>query len=187
MLHEAVLNHLLNQRADLRAELAVHAGSTVRLGVPPFRFDFQVGQDGLMLPGRAGPDATIDINPWLLPRLALHDPAAERELRISGDTQLAAAVGRVLQALDWDIEADMARVLGDISAHRLASLGRDLVGDPRLIARNLAETAAEYLREEAQLLATRPAVEHFNRAVDHLRDDVARLEKRIGQREMVAP
>ncbi|WP_374538381.1 ubiquinone biosynthesis accessory factor UbiJ [Chitinimonas taiwanensis] len=183
MLRLALLNHLLHQRADLRAELQSCAGRTARLSIPPFRLNFQIGTDGFLLAGEGEPEASITIPPWLLPRLALHDPAAERELQIVGDTQLAATLGRVLQALDWDAEADLARLLGDIPAHRLAESARNLIGDPRHIARNLAESTAEYLQEEARLLVARPSVAHFVAEVDRLRDDAARLAKRLQRLE----
>lgn len=184
MLRLALLNHLLAQRADLRAELAAHAGQAARLAVPPLRLDFRIAADGLLAaPEGAAPAAVITIAPSLLPRLALHDPAAERQLQIEGDSQLAAAVGRVLQALDWDAEADLARLFGDVAAHRLSETARQLLGDPRVVARNLAETTTEYLQEEARLLLTRSAADGFMAAVDTLRDDAARLEKRLARLE----
>ncbi|GAB3263900.1 ubiquinone biosynthesis accessory factor UbiJ [Chitinimonas naiadis] len=185
MLRLAVLNHLLQQRNDLRAELVTQAGRTACLRVPPLRLTFRITPEGLLQASDATEaDASISIPPWLLPRLAMQDPAAERELQIRGDTQLAATVGRVLQAMDWDAEADLARLLGDIPAHRLATLARDWIGDPRRIARNLAEATTEYIQEEARLLVPRPSVEQFINEVDRLRDDVARLEKRIARQTL---
>jgi len=46
-------------------------------------------------------------------------------------------------------------------------------------AGNTGRSFAEYWTEEQPLLAAAPAVDHFNREVDRLRDDVARLEKRV--------
>ncbi|WP_269533591.1 SCP2 domain-containing protein [Chitinimonas sp. BJYL2] len=183
MIRLAIFNHLLAQRADLRGELAGQAGKVVLLRIAPLQLGFMIEADGSVISSHLPPDASIDIPPSLLPRLALHDPAAERGMQISGDMLLAASVGRVLQALDWDAEADLARLIGDIPAHRLASMARDLIGDPRQIARNLAETSAEYLQEEARLLATGPAVAKFIADVDRLRDDTARLDKRLQQLE----
>lgn len=181
MLGLAVLNHLLRQRADLRQALAKHAGATIKLVVVPFSLSTTVTVDGQLESGDAPPAATLRIAPWLLPRLAIGDPTAEREISIDGDTELAAIFGRVLQALDWDAEADLAAVVGDTPAYRLSRAARDLVGDPRQIGRNLLETTREYLQEEVRLLATQPAVDQFLQAVDTLRDDVARLEKRLSQ------
>jgi ubiquinone biosynthesis protein UbiJ len=44
---------------------------------------------------------------------------------------------------------------------------------------NLARSFAEYWTEEQPLIARASDVEKFNRDVDRLRDDVARLEKRV--------
>ncbi|PHV12189.1 ubiquinone biosynthesis accessory factor UbiJ [Chitinimonas sp. BJB300] len=183
MLGRAVLNHLLLQRADLREALAPYAGQSARLSVPPFRLDFTIGSDSLLHAATGEPAASILIPPWVLPRLALRDPAAERALQISGDIQMAGALGRVLQALDWDAEADLARLVGDIPAHRLAETARNVIGDPRAIALNLAETTVEYLQEEARLLVARPSVDQFVGQVDTLRDDMARLTKRLARLE----
>lgn len=179
MIRRAVLNHLLAQRADLRALLARHAGRRGAIVVPPFTVAFMVNDAGLLDAVAGEAEATITIAPWLLPRLALGDAGAAREVRLDGDAALAADLAQVLQSLDWDAEHDLARLVGDIPAHRIATTARDWVGDPRAIARNVAETAAEYLQEEASVLATRPAVAHFNAEVDRLRDDAARLAKRI--------
>ena len=179
MLGRAVLNHLLQQRADLRKELARHSGQVAQMIVPPFRLDFEVSYEGLLLASIQEPSTTILIMPWLLPRLALKDPAAERLLQISGDTQLASTLGRVLQAIDWDAEADLARLIGDIPAHRIAETARHMISDPRAVALNVAETVVEYLQEEARILVPHPSVDQFVGQVDALRDDVARLTKRL--------
>ncbi|WP_374348392.1 SCP2 domain-containing protein [Chitinimonas sp.] len=179
----ALLNHLLAQRADLRDTLAHHAGRSAQIAVPPLRLGFTVGADGLLESSKESPAASITIAPWLLPRLALGDAAAAREVRLDGDAALAADLARVLQALDWDAEHDLARLIGDIPAHRLAETARSLIGDPRVIARNLAETTVEFLQDEVPLLATQQAVAWFSAEVDTLRDDVARMQKRLDRLE----
>jgi len=175
----AALNHLLAQRADRRAGLVRHAGRTARISVPPLRADFAIDAEGWLQPAEGEPEATITVAPALLPRLLLDDPSARRDVRLEGDAVLAADLAHLLQQLDWDAEADLARVLGDIPAHRIVSDMRRLFGDPRTAARELAETAVEYLQEEAAVLARRPSLERFLADVDAMRDDLARLEKRL--------
>ena len=51
----------------------------------------------------------------------------------------------------------------------------------------LAASAAEYWTEESPVIATRVKVEDFVAAVSALRDDVARLEKRIDRLAVPAP
>jgi ubiquinone biosynthesis protein UbiJ len=89
--------------------------------------------------------------------------------------------------MDWDVEHDLSRLVGDLAAHRLAEISRRAVGDPRAMARSLAESAAEFLQEEAHLLAARPGVAWFNGEVDELRDALARLQKRVACLERNQP
>jgi ubiquinone biosynthesis protein UbiJ len=48
-------------------------------------------------------------------------------VQIEGDVQLAAEVAWLADNLRWDIEEDLARVLGDVPAHALAQAARRLV------------------------------------------------------------
>ena len=70
-------------------------------------------------------------------------------------------------------------MFGDIIARRLASSGRALGAWQRDAALRLAENLVEYWTEEQPLLARPADVENFCRSVDSLRDDVARIERRI--------
>ena len=49
----------------------------------------------------------------------------------------------------------------------------------RRSARELGDDLKEYLAEESDLLAAPESVRSFSDEVDHLRDTVARLDKRI--------
>jgi ubiquinone biosynthesis protein UbiJ len=48
-------------------------------------------------------------------------------VQIEGDVQLAAEMAWLADNLRWDVEDDLARVLGDVPAHALADAGRRLV------------------------------------------------------------
>ena len=49
-------------------------------------------------------------------------------LRIEGDVQLAAEINWLADNVEWDVEEDMARIMGDVPAHTLATLGRTVAG-----------------------------------------------------------
>src|SRR2546430_11141006 len=85
----------------------------------------------------------------------------------------------LFRSLIWDFEEDLSRVFGGVVAHRLASGGKAVAAWQRDATLRLAESLAEYWTEEQPLLARPTDVESFCRNVDTLRDDVARLEKRI--------
>jgi ubiquinone biosynthesis protein UbiJ len=127
----------------------------------------------------AAPDATVKLGPGLMLRLAARDESAWREISITGDTDLASAIHHVARNLRWDMEEDLSRVLGDIAAHRMAETGRAFQRWGAQAADNTARAFAEYWTEEQPLIAGARDLEQFGRAVDQLRDDAARLEKRI--------
>ncbi|MBV8656880.1 MAG: hypothetical protein JO142_03545 [Burkholderiales bacterium] len=186
MVVSAVLNHLLAQREDLRADLARHAGRVGCVQVGITRSVLAIDPQGYLAASDASPEATIALSAFLLPRLLLNDPSARREVVLSGDATLAADLAHVLQQIDWDAEGDLARLIGDIPAHRLAESGRRLFGEPAATLRNLAETLTEFIQEEARLLVTRPSAERFLADVDDARDHLARLEARLIRLEKAA-
>jgi len=124
-------------------------------------------------------DVTVRITPGLALRLATRDEAAWKEIEVAGDTEFAQAVNYVARNLQWDLEEDLSRLFGDVAAHRMAEAGRTLSRWGGQSAENVGRSLAEYWTEEAPLIARARDVADFNRAVDALRDDVARLEKRV--------
>lgn len=47
-------------------------------------------------------------------------------VRIEGDVQLAAEVQWLMQNVSWDMEGDLARIVGDVPAHHIATTMLDL-------------------------------------------------------------
>jgi ubiquinone biosynthesis protein UbiJ len=63
----------------------------------------------------------------------------------------------------------------------MAEAGRTIQRWGEQAADNTARAFAEYWTEEQPLVAARRDLDAFGRAVDQLRDDAARLEKRVEQ------
>src|SRR5690606_37439306 len=103
----------------------------------------------------------------------------KRNARINGSVEFADTLGFVLRNLSWDFEEDLSRVVGDIAAHRIADSLRTLTAWQKQAAQNLAENAVEYLRDEKAVLPAPEEIAAFSNEVDKLRDDLARLEKRL--------
>ena len=175
----AVINHLLAEREDLRADLARHAGRVGCVEIGLFKTVFAIDAEGYFGASQAVADATLSLSPFLLPRLLLDDASARKDVVLSGDAALAADLAHLLQQLDWDAEGDLARLIGDIPAHRMAETGRRLLGSPAAHLRNLGEMVAEYMQEEVRLLVPRPSAARFLADVDDTRDQLARLEARL--------
>jgi ubiquinone biosynthesis protein UbiJ len=177
----AFVNHLLRGAGWAREELGRYAGRTARFEVFPFALSLTVldGGEVAAADAAAAPVVTARLTPGLMLRLAARDETAWQDVEISGDTDFAAAIHHVVRNLRWDVEEDLSRVFGDIAAHRMAESARTLNRWGEQALENTGRAFAEYWTEERPLIAGKRDLDEFNRAVDALRDDVARLEERI--------
>jgi ubiquinone biosynthesis accessory factor UbiJ len=184
----APINHVLRAHTWARERLAPFAGRVACIDNPPFTVMMQVSTEGEVANAApdAVPDITIRLTPGLSLRLLARDTTVWNDIKAEGDAEFAAALNHIARNIRWDIEEDLSRVFGDIAAHRMVETGRKLDHWGRQGADNLARSFAEYWTEERPLIASRADVEQFNRDVDVLRDDLARVEKRIELRETVS-
>jgi ubiquinone biosynthesis accessory factor UbiJ len=177
------LNHLLGAEAWARDKLKPYAGQCVEFRaspLPALRLD--ILDSGLLAHAAqdAVPNLVVTIGPGALPAMVRGEDALMREIGIEGSADLAGAVQYLFRHLRWDIEEDLSRVFGDVLAHRMVGEGRRFADWNREAAEKLAQNLAEYWIEEQPLLARPADVRQFLTDVDQLRDDLARLEKRIG-------
>lgn len=175
------INHLLRGASWARGELGRHSGRTARFEIAPLALSLTVLDGGEVAPAAAGavPAVTLKLTPGLMLRFAARDETAWREVEITGDTDFASTINHLARNLRWDFEEDLARVFGDVAAHRMAEAGRGFERWGTRTADHFGRTFAEYWTEEQPLIAGKRDLEAFNRAVDELRDDAARLEKRL--------
>ncbi len=183
----AALNHLLSRQPALRDKLVAHAGKCARIDAGVVQLQLAVASDGLLEAATdAGASVTIRINPADLPQLLANRERAFSYVHISGDADLARTISEVAQGLQWDAEEDLAPLVGDIAAVRLAQSARAVADATRRSGRKLVENLTEYLLEEHPTLLYRRAGDDFAAAVATLRDDVERLAKRIALLEKAA-
>jgi ubiquinone biosynthesis protein UbiJ len=177
----AVLNHLLAQNSWALPGLARFAGKTVRFDIAPLCFSYTIRDDGSVRKADQGsiPDAVCEIAPSLLPRLAAHDENAHAEIRSNGDADLLREIFYLSRNLSWDVADDLSHFTGDIAAERIVRAAEAARMNLLAAMTNVSRATAEYLTEERPVLAKPRQVSEFIAQVDALRDDVARLEKRI--------
>jgi ubiquinone biosynthesis protein UbiJ len=106
------------------------------------------------------------------------------DIRISGNADLADTLGFVLRKLRWDGEEALSRLIGDIAAHRSVGIVRNVAGWHRQSAQNCREPFRVPERRTAVLVKL-TALEDLASARDSagLRDDLARLDKRLRKLE----
>ncbi len=177
----AALNHLLAQSGWAMPRLAKFAGRAVRFRIAPFSFTCTVLDDGLVHEAAkdATADATLEIPPTLLPRLALQEERAYALIETSGDASLIGEIVFLARNLRWDAAEDLSRFTGDIAAERIVQFAGSARNQVRDTALNLAQALAEYVTEERPLIAKRISIAGFGKQVESLRDEVERLEQRI--------
>ena len=179
----STLNHLLKQSGWALSRLAKFAGKTVRFNIAPFSFVYTILDDGTLRTAAENDraDASCNLSPALLPRLAVQDGTAFAQIQSSGDTALLTEIFFLSRHLRWDAAEDISRVTGDIAAERIVQLAEAGHAQIRDGALNLAQAFAEYWTEERPLVAKSTHISRFVQQVDQLRDDVARLEQRVNR------
>jgi ubiquinone biosynthesis accessory factor UbiJ len=179
----AAINHLLAAETWAREKLLAHAGKTAVIRVAAFDFCFAVGASGLVepVPVPAEPQLEVRLAPASLVAALRGEESALKSAEIRGDAEFAAAVLFLVKNLRWDFEEDLSRVVGDIASHRLVADAKSLLAWERDARGRLAVSVGEYLTQESESLVAPAAVDAFVADVDRLRDDAARLEKRMRQ------
>ena len=125
------------------------------------------------------PDVTLRIPLASVPLFALDPDRAMKDVRIDGDAEFAQTLSQLARELRWDAEEDLSRVTGDIAAHRLMQGARTMQTYAKDAAQRMAETTTAFLIDEDPVLVRKSMAEQFAREVSTLRDDCARLEKRL--------
>lgn len=184
---EAAAARLLDLDPRVRPCLLGLAGRVVALRAPglpaPLYLTFLDGIPRLAATVAHPPNVTVTGPASVLLRLALGRDGsgllASGEVRVEGEVAVLQTLHRCLTAARVDWEEWLARALGDLPAHELARqvrAARGWVGDS---AGTLAADLREYLWEEARLVPRRETLDELFDAVDRLRDDAARLAKRV--------
>lgn len=176
------LDALLLREPWARERLRPHAGKTACLAAGSMRLALTITPHGLVeaAAGDAVPAVTLTVDGGRLAEL-LSDDAARRmgAVRIEGDAALAHVLGDLARDLRWDVEDDLAGIVGDIPAARLVRAARGVAGGLRAGAWRLAENVAEYLTEERGVVASSHALQSWGAQVRRLRDDAERAAKRV--------
>ncbi len=119
-----LLNHVLMQEPQARERLARQKGRVVHAQWRDFGLRLVATPAGLL--DLAEPSAPADLtltltqdSPWDLAQTALRGD--KPQVQIAGDVQFAAEINWLVDHVRWDLEEDLARLLGDAPAHTLAN------------------------------------------------------------------
>jgi ubiquinone biosynthesis protein UbiJ len=183
---ELLLNRGLAQSTSAQGLAAGLEGRILALTLEGTPLDLRLAvSDGRLrvtLPDGAAPDATLAGTPLALGALLRSDPqAAVRagDVRMSGDTEIAARFQELLRFAAPDVEEELARLVGDPVAHEIGSAARAFGTWTAAARRTVARSTSEYLQEESGILPTPAEIADFGRRVDALVNDVERAAVRL--------
>jgi len=182
----AALNHLLECEPWARERLAPYAGEALELRAPPLpALRFLIAADGRLAAAgssaetEANPPLSVTFGPGALAAAVKGEEYLLRAIQVHGNAGLASEVMFLFRHLRWDAEEELANVLGDAAAHRLAGMVRGAVAWHAEAAQRIAEALVEYTTEENPLLVQRGALKESAARLAQLRDGLERLEKRL--------
>lgn len=117
------LNHVLMQEKEATERLVRQKGRVARVQWRRYSVALQVTPAGLfnVAAEDAQPDLLLEVtetSPLALAQVALR--GEKPSIRIEGDVQLAADLNWLADHVEWDVEEDLARLIGDAPAHALA-------------------------------------------------------------------
>ncbi len=121
------LNHVLQQEPEAQQRLVRQKGRVVRFEWRFVTLQLVATPAGLLdlAPEGAVPELTLIVTETSPLKLANATLRGDKpSVRIVGDVQLAAEVNWLVDHVRWDVEDDLARVIGDVPAHTLGNVAR---------------------------------------------------------------
>lgn len=121
------LNHVLMQEKEAMDRLLRQRGRIARVQWRQYSVALLVTPAGLfdVAPEGAAPDLMLEVtetSPFSLAQTALRGD--KPSIRIEGDVQFAAEINWLVDNVKWDVEEDLARLIGDVPAHTVAKVAR---------------------------------------------------------------
>ena len=122
------LNHVLMQEKEAMERLVRQKGRVARVQWRSYSVALQVTPAGLfnVADEEAQPDLLLEVtetSPLALAQVALRGD--KPSIRIEGDVQLAADINWLADHVEWDVEEDLARLIGDAPAHTVTKVARN--------------------------------------------------------------
>lgn len=183
----SALNHYLRSDPTSFARLAKLKGKTIAITLlpreKPFYLHFHA--DGVSLQTESAIDPVTSIAGTPLRLLATGLSPQDRkqffadDVQLSGDAEFAQSVIELFDQIHFDWEEQASKWLGDITAHKLGNVFRQIHTHWQASCNSLNAQVSEYLQEEATWLPERTRIANFLLEVDELRMATDRLEAKI--------
>ena len=174
-----ILDHLLSQNDWMQSKLVDHKNKIILIEISDLKLILKVGENGLLhsLSEAEKFDCIIKLTVNSLISQLINNNNSN--ISIEGDLELANQVAQVLKKIEWDIEEDLSKYIGDIPAIQTTKILKKVVARGQKNIGNITGALLEYWQEENKILTKKINVEIFNSEVDKIVEDTERLEARI--------
>jgi ubiquinone biosynthesis protein UbiJ len=182
-----VINTYLKLDAESTQRFTKLHGKAITIELMPLHLTFQclftesgvvIQSDNILVT-----DATIRGTPLQLMGVMFTKENRQRffadDVVMEGNAEFGQQVVDLFDELHIDWEEHASRVIGDVPAHHIGRLMRDIKGWLRKTDANLTQDISDYIHEEVEWLPTREALQDFFLDIDTLRMDVDRIDARI--------
>jgi ubiquinone biosynthesis protein UbiJ len=174
-----ILDHLLSQNDWMQSKLVEHKNKIIIIKISDLKLILKVDENGLLhsLNEAEKFDCIIKltVNSFISQLINNNNS----NISIEGDLELANQVAQVLKKIEWDIEEDLSKYIGDIPAIKTTKILKKVVTKGQKNIGNITGALLEYWQEENKILTKKRNVEIFNSEVDKIVEDTERLEARI--------
>ncbi|WP_371324001.1 hypothetical protein VX159_00275 [Dechloromonas sp. ZY10] len=177
-----LLNRLIAKQSWAGERLAKHAGKQCLIAIGNVQFRVQIGEGGMLAAGVGNeppPAVSITLGSDAPLRLISQPETIFSSTRIEGNVDFAEDLSFVFRNLELDIEGEIAKLIGDVPARRIGRALTSIQLQLREAAKRTWANTRDYAVNEAGHLLDAEEVREFTEKVSTLRDDLARLEKRI--------
>ena len=178
-IRKMILDHLLSQNDWMQTKLKIHKNKVIKIEISDLKIILRVDEHGLLhsLNESEKFDCTIKLTVNSFINQLINDD--KKNISIEGDLELANQVSQVLKNIEWDIEEDLSKYIGDIPAIQLTKGLKRVVKNGKRNINNITGALLEYWQEENNILTKKNKVEIFNSDVDKILEDTERLEAKI--------
>jgi ubiquinone biosynthesis protein UbiJ len=155
------LNHVLMQEAEAMDRLVRQKGRIAQVQWRSYSMALVITPAGLfnVAPVAATPDLRLEVtetSPLALAQVALRGD--KPTIRIEGDVQLAAEINWLVDHVRWDVEEDLARIIGDAPAHTVAQVAGRAAQALRQFVGSRTAAAADRAPASASMSVSAPVI-----------------------------
>ncbi len=191
---ETALNQYLSLDEDADLFLQPLSGKVIAITIEPFQETLYLcpAEDKIQVLeqflGDVDTQLTGSLTAFGLLGLNAHSMQSvlDGQIKISGDTRVGQQFQQLFKNLDIDLEEPLAKITGDVIAHKIGNLFRSGKNWTLQSIETFRQNLEEFLQEETRDLPAKAEAEIFYRQVDELRSDFDRLQARIDRLQQTA-